>query len=101
MTSRGEFKRFSHDVCVVQPSPEEQRPLRWSHVPITFDASDHPDRIAGVGTNPLVVSPIIKNVRVSKMLVDGGAGVNILSAKLVDKLQITEDQCPPPSPFWV
>jgi hypothetical protein len=70
-------------------------------VPITCDASDHPDRIIGVGTLPLVVSPIIKNVRVSKKLVDGGASLNILSAKLVDKLQITEDQCPPPSPFWV
>jgi hypothetical protein len=41
---------------------------------------------------PLVVSPITKNVKVTKMLVDGGASLNILSAKLVDKLQITEDQ---------
>ena len=55
-------------------------------MPIKFDAGGHPDRLAAVGTLPLVVSPIIKNVRVTKMLVDGGAGLNILSAKLMDKL---------------
>ena len=51
------------------------------------------------GTLPLVVSPIIKNIRVTKMLVDGGAGLNILSAKLMDKLQITEDQIAPSMSF--
>jgi hypothetical protein len=76
----------------VQPSPEEQRPLRWSHIPITFDVRDHLDHAAGVGTLPLVVSPIIKNVKVTEMLVDGGAGLNIVSTKLVVKLQIMEDQ---------
>ena len=68
-------------------------------MPITFDARDHPDRVAGVGMLPLVVSPIIKNVKVTKMLVDGGAGLNILLAKLVDKLQITEDQLAPTKSF--
>ena len=76
-----------------------QRPLRWSHVPITFDARDHPNRVVGISTLPLVVSPIIKNVKVTKMLVDGGAGLNILSAKLVDKLQITEVQLAPTKSF--
>ena len=33
------------------------------------------------------------------MLVDGGSGLNILSAKLVDKLQITEDQLAPTRSF--
>ena len=33
------------------------------------------------------------------MLVDGGAGLNILSAKLMDKLQITEDQLAPSMSF--
>jgi hypothetical protein len=62
----------------VQPSPEEQRSLGWSHFLITFDGSDHPDGIIAVGTLHMVVSPIIKNVRVSKMLVDGGASLKIL-----------------------
>ena len=46
-----------------------------------------------------MVSPIVKNIRVTKMLVDGGTGLNILSAKLMDKLQITEDQLAPSMSF--
>jgi hypothetical protein len=50
----------------------QREPLWWSHVQVTFDTADHPDRHAGVGALPLVVSPLIRNVRVMKMLVDGG-----------------------------
>jgi hypothetical protein len=39
-----------------------------------------------VGALPLVVSPLIRNVRVTKMLVDGGAGLNLISIKLMEKL---------------
>ena len=99
ITSHGEFKHFSREVCAAQPDLGLLRPLRWSHVPITFDVGDHPDRVAGVGTLPLVVSPIIKNIQVTKMLVEGGAGLNILSAKLMDKLQIIEDQLAPSMSF--
>ena len=99
LASHGEFKRLSRAVFAAQPSVEEQRPLRWSHVPITFDATDHPDRLAGVGLLPLVVSPIIHNVVVSKMLVDGGAGLNLLSVKLMEKLQLTEELLQPTGSF--
>jgi hypothetical protein len=64
-----------------------------------FDASDHPDRNAGVGVLPLVVSPIINNVTVTKMLVDGGAGLNLISVKLIEKLQIAEEQLAPTGTF--
>ena len=99
MASHGEVKRLSRAMFAVQPTVEEQRPLCWSHVPVTFDADDHPDRLAGVGILPLVVSPIINNVVVSKMLVDGGAGLNLISATLMEKLQITEEQLKPTGPF--
>ena len=97
---RMESSRGSQGQCfAAQPTVEEQRPLRWSHVPITFDAANHPDRVAGVGLLPLVVSPIIHNVVVSKMLIDGGAGLNLISAKLMEKLQISEEQLRPTGPF--
>ena len=79
----------------MQPSTGEQRPLKWSHVPITFDAADHPDRTSGVGVLPLVVSPVIHNVTVTKMLVDGGAGLNLISTDLLGKLQIPREQLAP------
>ena len=68
-------------------------------MPITFDAEGHPEKMAGVGLLPLVVAPTINNVRVTKMLVDGGAGLNLLSAKLMEKLQISPEQQLPMGPF--
>ena len=68
-------------------------------MPITFDAGDHPDRVAGVGMLPLVVSPVINNVRVTKMLVDGGSGLNLISVQLMEKLQISEERLEPTGSF--
>ena len=79
LASRGDFKRLSRAVLAAQPSAAEQRPLRWSNVPITFDAEDHPNRNTAVGLLPLAGSPTINNVTVSKMLVDGGVGLNLMS----------------------
>ena len=68
-------------------------------MPITFDARDHPDRVSGVGMLPLVVSPVINNVRVTKMLIDGGSGLNLISTKLMDKLQISQERLEPTGSF--
>ena len=75
LSSHREVKRLSRAVYAVQPSANEQRPLKWSHVPIIFDVEDHPDRTTGVGILPLVVSPVIHNVTVNKMLEIGRAHV--------------------------
>jgi hypothetical protein len=98
-SSHGEFKRLSREVNAVQPSQEAQRPLRWSSVPLTFDAADHPDRTTGVGVLPLVVSPTINNTRVTKMLVDGGAGLNLLSARVFKQLQVPAGRLCPTGTF--
>ena len=73
--------------------------MKWSHVPITFSQEDHPDRNVGVGTLPLVAAPIINNVVVSKMLIDGGSSINLISTKLMAKLQITKTILAPTGPF--
>ena len=99
LSSRREVKSLSRAVYAMQPSANEQRPLKWSHVPITFDAEDHPDRTTGVGVLPLVVSPVIHNVTVTKMLVDGGAGLNLISTDLLEKLQIPRERLAPTGSF--
>ena len=48
---------------------------------------------------PLVVSPVINNVTVTKMLVDGRVGLNLISAKLLGKLQIPRGSLAPTEPF--
>jgi hypothetical protein len=92
LPSLGAIKRFSREILAAEPDADQRDPLWWPHVPITLDAADHPDRCLGVGTLPLVVSPVIRTVRVTKMLVDGGASLNLISVKLMEKLQISRKE---------
>lgn len=68
-------------------------------MPITFRADDHPAWQLGSGVIPFVVSPIISNMTVTKLLVDNGAGLNLLSVRLVEKLQLPVEQLKPTDPF--
>src|SRR5215216_647435 len=75
----------------MEPSLEDRKPLKWSRTPIIFDEEDHPDRNTAVGCLLLLVSPTIHNLKVTKILVDGGAGLNLISSKVFNKLQIPDE----------
>jgi hypothetical protein len=45
------------------------------------------------------VSPVICNMRVTKMLVDGGVGLNLISVKLMENLQISTKELAPTGVF--
>src|SRR6266540_214430 len=75
-SSRRVLKLLRREVCVVTPALEASQPLKWSDVPITFSRADHPENIKGVGRLPIVVTPTIRNVRVGRVLIDGGSGLN-------------------------
>jgi hypothetical protein len=62
--------------------------LDWSDKPITFDQGDHPHRVPSPGKYPLVVDPIIGNVRLTKVLMDRGSSLNIIYAETLGLLQI-------------
>ena len=62
--------------------------LRWSETPITFDRSDHPDHVPHPGRYPLVLTPIVKNTKLGKVLIDGGSSLNILFVRTMDEMQI-------------
>jgi hypothetical protein len=62
--------------------------LDWSDKPITFDQGDHPDRVPSPGKYPLVVDPVIGNVRLTKVLIDGGSNLNIIYVETLGLLQI-------------
>jgi hypothetical protein len=62
--------------------------LDWSDKPITFDEADHPDHVPSPGKYPLIVDPIIGNVRLTKVLMDGGSSLNIIYAKTLGLLRI-------------
>src|SRR6266542_2939475 len=62
--------------------------LKWSEVPITFGRADHPDHVPHPGRYPLVLDPIVRTVKLNRVLVDGGSGLNILFAKTLDDMKI-------------
>jgi hypothetical protein len=51
-------------------SPATLEYLKWSEVPIIFDRSDHSDFVPKLGLYPLIVSPIIKGVKLNQVIVD-------------------------------
>ena len=89
-TSHCQPKLWARDITAAEPSSGAQKPLKWSSTPIIFDAEDHPDRTTAVGCLPLLVSQTIRNLKVTKMLVDGGAGLNLLSPTVIEKLQVPD-----------
>jgi hypothetical protein len=62
--------------------------LDWSDKPITFDQGDHPDHVPSSVKYPLVVDPIISNVRLTKVLMDGGSSLNIIYTETLGLLRI-------------
>ena len=75
----------------MEPTPEAWKPLKWPRPPIIFHEENHPSRTTAVGCLPLLVSPAIRNLKVTKMLVDSGAGLNLISSAVISKLQIGEE----------
>ena len=62
--------------------------LRWLESAITFDRTDHPESVLQSGRYPLVIDPIIGTKRLTKVLMDGGSGLNIMYAETLDALGI-------------
>jgi hypothetical protein len=73
---------------------------KWSHHPITFNRADQWTNILEPGRFPLVLDPVIRNVRVEKVLIDGGSALDILLHNALTELGIKpEDLEPYDAPF--
>jgi hypothetical protein len=70
-------------------SPDTPEYLKWSKVPITFDCSNHPDFVPKPGRYPLKVSPIIKIVKLNRVLVDGDSSLKILFLKIFERMGLS------------
>ena len=93
------FKQFAREVNAAPPKLEATHPLRWSKHAITFDSMDQLRCSAAAGMLPMLCTPTISNVLVTKTLIDGGAGLNILSVETFETLQVPYDQLLPTKPF--
>jgi hypothetical protein len=79
-------KQERREVCSVKVAAPVY--LDWSDKSITFDQGDHPDRVPSPGKYPLVVDPVIGNVRLTKVLMDGGSSLNIIYVETLGLLRI-------------
>ena len=74
--------------------------LSWSESLITYDQRDHPSHVARLGRYPLVVDSIVHKKRLTKVLMDGGSGLNILYIDTLDAIRIPRSELHPVgSPF--
>src|SRR5438105_369728 len=69
-------------------TPAAPKYLKWSEAPISFGRADHPDHIPHPGRYPLVLDPIVRTVKLNRVLIDDGSGLNILFAKTLDDMKI-------------
>src|SRR5579859_2816059 len=61
-------------MAVEPPTPTY---LKWSEVPISFDRTDQWTNFSNPGRYPLVLDPVVVNARLTRVLIDGGSGLNI------------------------
>ena len=72
---------------------------RWRNTTISFRPYDCPENMLGAGVLPIVAAPVIANIRLYHVLIDGGAGLNIISYAVFKQLQIPESKMAPSRPF--
>ena len=65
-------------------------PLGWAapEADLTFSSDDHPDNAACSGVLPMLCTPTICQVAVTRTLIDGGAGLNVLSVEAFSLLHV-------------
>src|SRR3954468_577508 len=60
----------------------------WSDTTITFNASDEPKFRTARAPAALVLSPIVDDFRRTKVLMDGGSGLNLIYEETLQKMEI-------------
>jgi hypothetical protein len=100
LVSQRDVKTLHREVLSVKPGTPKAAPhQRWKSTTISFGPSDCPENMAGAGVLPLVTAPTIANVRLHHVLIDGGAGLSVISYAAFKHLQILESKLAPSRPF--
>jgi hypothetical protein len=100
ITSRRIIKNLCWEVAAAVPAPKVAPHRKWMETLISFDASDCPKSMVGVGQLPLQVSPTITNIKLYHVLLDGGAALNLISLTTFKRLQILMSKLQPSCPFF-
>jgi hypothetical protein len=82
--SRRDQKLLFREIMSIEPAVPQ--PLRWSEVPISFSRDDQWTSFSEPGKFPLVLDPVVAKVRLTKVLIDGGSGLNLIFASTLRKM---------------
>jgi hypothetical protein len=100
LTSHRNVKSLRREVLSATLGVPKAAPhQRWRSKTISFGASDCPENMAGAGILPLITATVIANVKLHHVLIDGGAGLNVISHAAFRQLQIPGSQLGPSCPF--
>jgi hypothetical protein len=82
--------------------PVVPQPLQWSEVPISFSRDDQWTSFSEPGKFPLVLDPVVVEVKLTRVPIDGGSGLNLIFASTLRKigLDLTDMLVPSKSPFY-
>jgi hypothetical protein len=101
LVSQRDVKTLRREVLSVKPWALKVAPhQRWRSTTISFGPSEYPENMAGAGVLPLVTAPTITNIKLHHVLIDGGAGLNVISYAAFKQLQIPESRLDPSRPFF-
>lgn len=81
---------IDREVNMVEPTVPSL--LKWSESAITFDQSEHPIHVPFPRQFPIVVSLIMGKVRLTKVLMDGKSGINILYTETLNRMKISRSK---------
>ena len=100
LVSQRDVKTLCREFLSVKPGVLKAAPhQRWRNTTISFRPYDCPENMLGAGVLPIVAAPVIANIRLYHVLIDGGAGLNIISYAVFKQLQISESKMAPSRPF--
>jgi hypothetical protein len=100
LTSRRNVKSLRREVLSATLGVPKVAPhQRWWSTTISFGASDYPENMAEAGLLPLITAPVIANIKLHHVLIDGGAGLNVISHAPFRQLQIPGSRLGPSHPF--
>jgi hypothetical protein len=98
--SKREQKLLLREILSIEPAVP--RPLRWSEVPISFSRTDQWTSFSGPRKFPLVLDPVVTEVKLTRVLIDGGSGLHLIFPSTLKKmgLDLTNMLAPSKAPFY-
>ena len=71
---------------ILSVEPAIQRPLKYSEVPITFSRENQWTSFSEPAKFPLVLNPVVQGSKLTRVLIDGGSGLNLIFTSTLAKM---------------